>query len=697
MRMISALGMSMALLVLQVGTACTTTPKKSPPVVAPQDAKKELSKIQIDVAAGADRKAASRLRNLIADHPKSDVADDATIQLARIQFKQGRYEEAYATYMTLVESDVFSVNEAEALLGAAKCLHKLGRLDESLALTARGLKIPGLSDAFKLEFHRQRYPILITMGDHLDALRSLAFIYQHDGKADIKVNAQARANEIVNLFLAEEDLKKVVNQEEFGFIRPAAAYRLGLFLMQRKDFDDARSSFNSAVEWGAGTPVQTLAQNYIAQIDSRRRVDPYTIGAVLPLNGRYSAIAHKTLRGLQLGLGIYGPERSSFRLAVVDSDGTADGARKAVERLVMEDSVIAIVGSLLSRTAASVAQKTEELGVPSIALSQKSNVTELGTYVFRNAVTSEMQMKELVRMAMESLGMKRFAILFPNDNYGVEYANLFWDEVLARGGTIAGAQPYSPDETDFRKPIQRLVGTYYVEDRRHEYQNRLREWFTKQKSLSARRSPPDDLLPPIVDFDAIFIADGPKAVGQIAPMLAYQDIRDVRLLGTNVWHSSELLRRGQKNVESAFFVDTDLIHNPVFQNSKFVSQYRKAFGEEPGLFEAQGYEAGLLLRRMIEDGERTRSDLADALSSVRRFEGVSGPIAMNQNREFVRPLNAFMVRDGAIVRWTPELESQLAAESRDRDPHQSRHSAPGKPSRLGGAGKSDSAKKKNRR
>jgi ABC-type branched-subunit amino acid transport system substrate-binding protein len=124
----------------------------------------------------------------------------------------------------------------------------------------------------------------------------------------------------------------------------------------------------------------------------------------------------------------------------MDSEGNPDNARRGVERLVKEDNVIAIIGSLLSKTAPAVAAKANELGVPTLALSQKAGVTEVGPSVFRNALTSEMQVRQLVKSAMEDLKLRRFAILYPNDPYGVEYANIFWDEVLARGGVITAAQ-----------------------------------------------------------------------------------------------------------------------------------------------------------------------------------------------------------------------------------------------------------------
>ena len=83
---------------------------------------------------------------------------------------------------------------------------------------------------------------------------------------------------------------------------------------------------------------------------------------------------------------------------------------------------------------------------------------------------------QLVENAMDKMGLRNFAILYPNDPYGVEYANLFWDHVLARGGSITGIQSYKSNETDFKGPIKRLVGTFYIDDRIDEYKFRVKEW-----------------------------------------------------------------------------------------------------------------------------------------------------------------------------------------------------------------------------
>lgn len=205
-----------------------------------------------------------------------------------------------------------------------------------------------------------------------------------------------------------------------------------------------------------------------------------------------------------MGLGLHVPG-SGFKLAVMDSEGNPDSARRGVERLVKEDNVIAVVGSLLSKTAPAVAAKSDELGVPSIALSQRAGLTEIGPTVFRNSLTSEMQIRHLVRTAMEDMGMKKFAVLYPNDQYGAEFTNIFWDEVLARGGQITAIQNYSTKETDFRLVIQRLVGTYYGEARQDEFNIRLKELKHSDKKRSVRKDNTETVLPPITDFDGIFI------------------------------------------------------------------------------------------------------------------------------------------------------------------------------------------------
>ena len=398
------------------------------------------------------------------------------------------------------------------------------------------------------------------------------------------------------------------------------------------------------------------AQELLRQIEARTKVDVNTIGAVLPLSGPNAPYGYRALNGLRLALGVDGGKSSKFRLAVVDSESNPSVARRAVERLVLEDQTVAIVGSLMSRTAIPVASKSQELGVPNITLSQKDGLTDIGPYIFRNALTSRMQVQFLVHTAMEKKGYQRFAILYPNDKYGTEYANLFWDEVLSRGGVIVAAQAYEPGETDYRGHIQRLIGTFYIEDRMEEYKEKLRKWKADHPHMSARKKPPEDLLDPVVAFDALFIPDSVKAVGQIAPMLAVNDVQGVPLLGTNLWNTSSLIKRAGKYLSDPIFVDSFLSNDSSFQSSNFNRNYRATFGSQPNIIEVQAYDAGVMLRAALEEGVRSRSDLRGELENS-KFDGALGPLRVTEKREVERPLVTLTVKDDKISRMDSEASN----------------------------------------
>lgn len=483
-------------------------------------------------------------------------------------------------------------------------------------------------------------------GDILSQLKVLVNqTVQAPNKQD-QESFRLRAIDAVENKLNEDQLEDVADDSDFGFLRAHAMFRLGEVSLDKKDTSDARKYFNSVTEFVPGSDLALRAQEIILQLDSAKNVQSQTVGVVLPLSGRNAPVGQRALRGLEMGLGLHIPG-SGFKLAVMDSEGNPDSARRGVERLVKEDNVIAIVGSLLSKTAPAVAAKSDELGVPTIALSQRSGLTEIGPTVFRNSLTSGMQVRTLVRTAMEDMGMKKFAILYPNDPYGIEFTNIFWDEVLARGGEVTAVQTYSVKETDFRLVIQRLVGTYFGEARQDEFNMRLKELQQSGKKHSVRKSNLENVLPPIVDFDAIFIPDSARAMGQISAMLSYNDVRGVKLLGTNLWNTKDIAKRAGNFAQSLVFVDS--ITPSSQDRSRFVGEYRSLYNEEPSLIEIQAYDAGLILRQLIASGASSREDLVKKMSELNRFPGSLGSLSINAEREIERPVTALTIEKGEVI------------------------------------------------
>jgi len=71
-----------------------------------------------------------------------------------------------------------------------------------------------------------------------------------------------------------------------------------------------------------------------------------------------------------------------------------------------------------------------------------------------------------------------------------------------------------------------LVGTFYIEDRMDEIQAAIKESKDskngpKQKGTAqSKQKSPEDMIQPVIGFDAIFIPDSIKSLGQISAMLA---------------------------------------------------------------------------------------------------------------------------------------------------------------------------------
>ena len=491
-------------------------------------------------------------------------------------------------------------------------------------------------------------PVPVNAPKTEDAMEYLKELVNRSVQAPTKQEQDSNrlhAIDIVENKLNDEQLEDVAKGSDFGYLRAHAMFRLGEIELDQNDKSDAIKYFTSVIDYVPGTDLALRSQEIIQQLELAKQVSTQNIGVVLPLSGKNGPIGQRALRGLEMGLGLHIPG-SSFNLAIMDSEGNPDSARRGVERLVKEDNVIAIVGSLLSKTAPAVAAKSDELGVPTLALSQKGGLTEIGPTVFRNSLTTGMQVRALVRTAMNDLGMKKFAILYPNDAYGVEFTNIFWDEVLARGGQITAVQTYSNKETDFRLVIQQLVGTYFGEARQDEYNARLQELKQADKKKSIRQSNLETVLPPIVDFDAIFIPDSVKAMGQISAMLSYNDVRNVRLLGTNLWNTKDVSRRAGNFANHLLFVDSMA---PAHANTRFANEYRSIFGEEPSLIETQAYDAGLILRQLISGGAQSREELTKKLTELKQLPGALGSLSMSSEREIERPVSALTVEKGEIV------------------------------------------------
>ncbi len=379
------------------------------------------------------------------------------------------------------------------------------------------------------------------------------------------------------------------------------------------------------------------------------------VGCLLPLSGPFSVYGQSILNGIELGSGLITDSKennSIVELDIKDTRGDPDQTVAALEKLVRTNRAMALIGPLSIKAAISAARKAQEEGIPIITLTQKDDIDKTGNMVFRNFISPVQEAKKLVFTAVNQLGIRRFAILYPKNRYGSFMMNCFWDILNKAGGTVTAVESYDPDATDFAIQIKKMTGMYYPRPI-YTAHNTKQETNGKNKNNKAE---------PVIDFDAVFIPDNFETVAMIAPQLTYYDVKGVLLMGTSLWQSHKLIDLARDYVQGAIFTSGFYIDNNNALVQDFVKRYRANFGKTPDLMAAYGYDTIRFLRKVLNDKNiHTRTDIQNRLSQYCDFTGVTGQICLMQNREKGGNVHLFTIKGDKIVPFDYQhpLHSQM--------------------------------------
>lgn len=111
------------------------------------------------------------------------------------------------------------------------------------------------------------------------------------------------------------------------------------------------------------------------------------------------------------------------------------------------------------------------------------------------------------------------------------------------GPMVTSQAVYGPDQTDYSEQILPFIKGYRKLNARRQFVD-MGPGEKRQRNRVYRAK---------VDFDALFIPDGSLKAGQIALQLKYHDVRDVVLLGTNIWNADTFLEAAGGSLPETFF------------------------------------------------------------------------------------------------------------------------------------------------
>jgi branched-chain amino acid transport system substrate-binding protein len=538
--------------------------------------------------------------------PNGHLAAEALMKTGLINSTLGKNVEARKIYQLLIAEYPDSLLVLDARVEILTTFFNEGNYKEVIGQATGVLKMTA-SRIHTLRTYMLLGDSYMASGSPLDAADCYLMAYKNaedQEKEDIIYKIESAVNEVDPIAIIS-----LLTRFEDKLPAGDLVCQLGLSKVNGKKYEDAVTLLTWFVERFPGHERRQQAENLIQEINEMFTFKHYTLGCLLPLSGSYQTYGYKILKCIQIALAQYNSQSNHLPIKIIvkDTGSDPDKAALAVKEL-SEERVGAIIGPLTALEAAAL--EAQERRIPIITLSQKDNITEIGDYVFRNFITPKMQVEAIVSYAIDVLGLSRFAILYPDDNYGTRFMKLFQDEVMAYGGDVVVVEPYDPDQTDFAEPIKKLS----------EFQNEMPE-YPKNKETSSTFKQPE----PTSGFEAIFIPDGPKTSGLIIPQLAFYDIVGVNLLGTNLWHSDRLIEMAQQFVQGAIMVDGFFAESDSQKVKDFVGMFEETFNEKPGFIEAVGYDTAMMLFQLISRGEiQSRIELKDEIMNFANFQGVTG-------------------------------------------------------------------------
>lgn len=410
------------------------------------------------------------------------------------------------------------------------------------------------------------------------------------------------------------------------------SYHLRKFATAKKVLSEF---LGAAKDNASATDVAALLED----IRARFQVERCTIGVLLPLSGPFQRYGRQVQKGIELAL----PEEGCTKLEFFDTKGDAALARKGVRKLVLEHRAIALLGPMGENEALAAAEVAEQYQVPILTMTRREGITGVGDFVFRNYLTNKMQGQAMARYSMQVLGLKRFAILYPNNKYGDENMRAFWDEVVKLGGKISAVERYQPSDRDHQEAVRKLVGSWWLELRPDMWKGG-RGGAKKERWSRAIKN-----IKPVIDFDGIFIPDFWDRLVFVLPWLKYYDVefftenvvrldrlklkyrgkipKMVWLLGTNGWNSDRLHKRIGDFVWRAVFCDAVYRFNDDPAWTSFVNKYstRYGAGTNPHFLQAIGYDSlRILLDSIKKSGGASREAVRDQLRLVKEWKGATG-------------------------------------------------------------------------
>lgn len=330
--------------------------------------------------------------------------------------------------------------------------------------------------------------------------------------------------------------------------------------------------------------------------------EPIKIGSVMPITGSIATFGISSVNAIELAFeeinakgGVLG---RPLKLYNEDNRSTAEETATAFQKLIEQEKVVAIIGSVASSHSLAGAPIAQEAKIVMLSpTSTNPDVTMVGDYIFRACFIDPFQGQVMAKFATEELGLTRAAMIVEQESdYAKGLADFFKQAFESFGGTVVAVENFSNQDKDFSAILTRIKNA---------------------------------------NPEFVYVPSYYDTVGPILRQAKDMGI-DAIFGGGDGWDSPELFELAGDAANGGYFsnhyspdVDTPEVKN-------FIEAYRAKYNETPDALAALAYDAAYMMAQAIEEAGSTDSAaIRDALANI-DFYGVSGQIKFDENRNPIK-------------------------------------------------------------
>jgi len=306
--------------------------------------------------------------------------------------------------------------------------------------------------------------------------------------------------------------------------------------------------------------------------------DPIKVGVVTPLSGTYAAIGKQVRWGAELAVkeinAAGGVKGRPFELLFEDEEANPPVAVRKAEKLIQQDKVDLLTGTVNSGSTLAVGQLAERnnrILVTTVSYAPSITGAQCSPNVFRVNANAFMQSNALTAWVTKNASGKRYFFIGPDYEMGRSTISAFQDDIKRLGGTDVGATFAPLGAKDYTQYIGQI-----------------------------RAARPDVIMTAMAGNDTVRLLTQLKEYGIINEKLTLAGAAGA-VTQENI---GAMGGAGEGFLSAAgYAIDID---TPA--NKTFVAAFRREFQSDPDLFGADTYGLFHLFRQAIDKAGSTETD-----------------------------------------------------------------------------------------